>query len=639
MLFRGISPGLRGRDTIGGFAITTTDRQLSAVLSEFARTMVTDFPIQGILERLVQRIVEILPVTAAGVTLITPNTSPRYVAASDESALRYEQLQTELGEGPCLVAYWTGKAVAVADLRVDSRFSVFGPRASDAGLVAVFTFPLHQGDKQLGALDLYRDTPGLLDDEDMVTAQTLADVTAAYLVNAQARADLQDASDRSHESSMHDALTGLPNRVLLIERLKHSLMRGRRSGKASAILFADLDRFKAVNDTHGHSVGDKLLVAVAERIAGLLRSGDTLARMSGDEFVMLCEDLDERAEAGLIATRVVDALSAPFELSGIVVEISVSVGIAFTGMDEQIPEQLLQDADVAMYQAKRKGGHDHQVLDPREQQVVQRRASLQLDLHGALGREQLRAEYQPIVRTEDGRIVSVEALLHWDHAIRGPIPPMTVIPLAEQSGLIFEIGKWVLQQACTDRGRWISEAGYDDIGIAVNVSAHQLMGPDFVAMVRGVLASTHTGPELLTLEITESIFIQDAERAFIVLNDLKQLGVMIALDDFGTGYSSLSYLQRFPVDVVKIDQGFIADLVRDRMSNTIVAAVIALAHNLGMGVVAEGVETAAQHDQVAALGGEFCQGFYFARPMSSAVFSTLIDQTTSNVKLRLPVIT
>lgn len=617
----------------------TTERQLSAVLSEFARTMVTDFPIQGILERLVQRIVEILPVTAAGVTLITPNTSPRYVAASDESALRYERLQTELGEGPCLVAYQSGQAVAVADLRIDGRFRVFGPRATEAGLVAVFTFPLHQGEKRLGALDLYRDTPGLLDDECMVTAQTLADVTSAYLVNAQARADLQDSSDRSHESSLHDALTGLPNRVLLVERLRHSLMRGSRTGKAVAILFADLDRFKLVNDTHGHPVGDELLVAVAKRLIGLLRPGDTLARLSGDEFVMLCEDLEEEAEADLIASRVVDSLSAPFELSGIVVEISASVGIAFTGMGEQIPEQLLQEADIAMYQSKRKGGHGHQVLDLREQRLAQRQVSLQFDLRGAIRRGELRTEYQPIVRTEDGRIVSVEALLRWDHAIRGLIPPTVIIPLAEQSGLISEIGEWVLHQACTDRHGWTSETGYDDIGIAVNVSAQQLMRPDFLTTVEGALADTHTRPELLTLEITENVFVQDSERALIVLNDLKQLGVMLALDDFGTGYSSLSYLQRFPVDIVKIDQEFIAGLVRDKTSKIIVAAVIALAHNLGMGVVAEGVESATQRDEVAVLGGEFCQGFHFARPMSTATFATLTNQATATNNLRLPVST
>lgn len=239
------------------------EKQLSSVLSEFARTLVTDFPIQAILDHLVQRIVDVLPITAAGVTLISPGTDPRYVAASDDSALRFEELQTELGEGPCVAAYHTGEAVVVPDLRDDPRFPNFAPRALEAGLVAVFTFPLRDGDAQLGALDLYRDTPGPLDAAAMAAAQTLADVAAAYLLNAQARVDLRDSSDRSLEMALHDALTGLPNRMLFIERLDHAVRRGRRSGKRAAVLFADLDRFKLVNDLYGHSVGDELLIGVA----------------------------------------------------------------------------------------------------------------------------------------------------------------------------------------------------------------------------------------------------------------------------------------------------------------------------------------------------------------------------------------
>jgi diguanylate cyclase (GGDEF)-like protein len=334
-----------------------TEHQLSEVLSEFARTMVTDFPIQSILDHLVRRIVEILPVTGAGVTLISPTTSPRYIAASDSAALRYEKLQTELSEGPCLVAYDTGEAVAVPDLREDDRFERFTPRALGAGLMAVFTFPLRQGDSRLGALDLYRDTPGPLDLDDLASAQTLADVTAAYLVNAQARADLETSSAQSHQDSLHDALTGLPNRVLLLEHFGHALKRNRRSGKTVAVLYVDLDEFKAVNDAHGHSTGDQVLIAVAQRMADLLRAGDTLARMSGDEFVILCEDLDEEQAAQDIASRVVHALSEVFNVADVEVHISASVGVAFGGsqaipLSEPFAEMVLQLADEAMYQAK-----------------------------------------------------------------------------------------------------------------------------------------------------------------------------------------------------------------------------------------------------------------------------------------------
>jgi diguanylate cyclase (GGDEF)-like protein len=613
-----------------------SEEQLSNVLSEFARTLVTDFPIQAILDHLVRRIVDVLPITAAGVTLISPDADPRYVAASDDSALRYEELQTELGEGPCLAAYHTGEAVSVADLRSDTQFPNFAPRALEAGLEAVFTFPLRNGEAQLGALDLYRDSPGPLSAAAMVAAQTLADVAAAYLLNAQARADLRESSDRSLEMALHDALTGLPNRTLLLERLDHAVRRGRRSGKMAAVLFADLDRFKLVNDLHGHAVGDELLVAVAQRLTLALRPGDTLARMSGDEFVILCEDLDDPAEVDAIAARVVAAVSAPFVLSTVQVEVTASVGIAFSGRGDELSEQLLRDADTAMYQAKRGGGARHQIVDLREQDRTSRRASLEHDLRGALARGELRAVYQPIIATGDGRVTGAEALLRWDHPSRGSVAPTLFIPLAEQSDLITGIGRWVLDRACRDRFCRPDASGTDDLNMSVNVSANQLMAPDFTATVAAVLSGADTDPTMVTLEMTESVFVQDTERALVVLGELKDLGVTLALDDFGTGYSSLTYLKRFPIDIVKIDQDFVADLERDEASYSIVSTVVELAHLLGMTVVAEGVETTGQHEQLVALGCDYCQGFYFARPMSADDLHTLIQLPESSGTLHPP---
>ncbi|MDQ6724624.1 MAG: EAL domain-containing protein [Actinomycetota bacterium] len=611
-----------------------SEQRLSDVLSEFARTMVTDFPIQGILDQLVRRIVDILPITAAGVTLISPGSDPRYVAASDESALRFEQLQTELGEGPCLAAYQLGQAVSVPDLRTEGRFPVFTPRALAAGLVAVFTFPLRNANDQLGALDLYRDTPGPLDAEAMTAAQTLADVAAAYLLNAQARAALQDSSDRSRESALHDALTGLPNRTLLLDRLDQALLRGRRSGTIAAVLFADLDQFKLVNDTFGHKLGDDLLVAVAQRLTDLLRPGDTLARLSGDEFVILCEDLAVTSEVESIAARVGTALAEPFMLSIGEVETTASIGIAFSGPADHVPEELLHKADMAMYQAKRKGGARHQVIDRGEQRRLDERVSLHRDLRRACARGELRLEYQPIVTTTDGRIVGVEALVRWAHPSRGLISPAALIPLAEQSGLITEIGRWVLEQACGRAGHGRHKV--DDLATAVNVSPHQLMSPDFTATVEDVLRRTRTQPGMLTLEVTESVFVQDSERALVVLDGLKRLGVVLALDDFGTGYSSLSYLKRFPVDVVKIDKGFVADMGHDPASHAIVAAVVDLAHVLGLTVVAEGVETVGQHAEVAALGCELAQGYYFGRPMSADALEVLMSDGPAGRRPTLP---
>lgn len=335
-------------------------QQLADVLSDFASTMLTNFPIQSILDRLVERIVRILPISSAGVTLIAPGADPRYIAASDDAALRYEQLQSELDEGPCVLAYQSGQAVTVPDLRAEERFPRFIPRAIDEGLAAVFTFPLRHGDSRLGALDLYRQEPGQLSEKCLSTAQTLADVVSAYMLNAQTREDLQDSSDRAREAALHDGLTGLPNRALMLERMEHALVRNRRSGKATVVLFVDLDHFKAVNDTHGHRIGDELLIAVARRLASALRAADTVARWSGDEFVVMCEDLDGSAGASAIGRRLVAALTPPFRLSNTAdpITVTASIGIAVTDRSRADlgPKQLIHEADTAMYTAKRAGG-------------------------------------------------------------------------------------------------------------------------------------------------------------------------------------------------------------------------------------------------------------------------------------------
>ncbi len=319
-------------------------------------------------------------------------------------------------------------------------------------------------------------------------------------------------------------------------------------------------------------------------------------------------------------------MAAPFLLSGVEVEVGVSVGLTCSGPDGQLSELLLEDADTAMYQAKRKGGRRHQIVDAHELGQTAQRTRLLRDLRGALGRGELRAEYQPIVGTADGRIVGAEALLRWDHPSRGVIGPAVLVPLAEQSGLINEIGLWVLERACADLGGWRSHGHGVDLTASVNVSVTQLMSPGFAATVATSLAAAGTDPASVILEVTESVFIQDSERALAVLGELKQIGLRIALDDFGTGYSALGYLKRFPIDIVKIDQGFVADLASDRVSLTIVRVLVELAHLLDMTVVAEGVETSEQHDQLASMGCDRCQGFHFAQPMSARELSGLLRQ-------------
>lgn len=609
-------------------------RQLSDLLSEFARTLVTDFPIQSILDHLVVRIAELLPIDSAGVTLISDALDPRHIAASDDSALRYVRLQTEMGEGPCLTAYRTANAVVVPDLLDDYQFPNFSARALDAGLRAVFSFPLHNDDKRLGALDLYRNSPGPMDGEAMYAAQTLADVTSAYLLNAQARTDLEASSEKARHSSLHDPLTGLPNRLLFVQRLDHAMLRCRRSEKMLAVFFADLDQFKQVNDVFGHHVGDELLVAVADRLTGLLRPGDTLARLSGDEFVILCEDLDEAAQVDPLASRIGDALAEPFVVEGHQLHVTASVGIAFAGLADDVPETVLQQADAAMYQAKRGGGARHAIVDLRDQRNTNHLARLNRDLRGALRRDELRVHYQPIVRTESGRVVGAEALLRWIHPAHGTVMPDTAIPLAGQSGLITEIGYWVMTQACLDRRQWQDHDG--DMGVSINVSAAQLMAHDFTESVLSVLSDTDTDPRLVTIEVTESTVMADKDRALAVLSALKSHGVVLALDDFGTGHSSLGYMKQFPVDILKMDRVFVADISTNPTSRIILGAVVGLAHSLGMAVTAEGVESPRQHEEVAALDCDFSQGFYFSAPKPAGQFARLLADNSKLPPLASP---
>jgi diguanylate cyclase (GGDEF)-like protein len=604
------------------------EEPLSAVLTEFARTMATDFPIQAILDRLVERIVQILPVSAAGVTLISSGHAPHYIAASDESALRFEQLQSEIGQGPCLAAYESGMAVAISDLTLDDRFPRFAPAAVAAGLVAVFAFPLRHSGGRLGALDLYRSTPGPLEAKDMAAAQTLADVAAAYLVNAQGRDDARLKSDSFRHSASHDPLTGLPNRALLLQRLEHAALRGRRSHSHAAVLFVDVDRFKVVNDTHGHQVGDELLVAIARRLSALVRPGDTLARFSGDEFVFLCEDMASAADIELLADRVDTAFIDPFLLGDVELALTASVGMAFAGPGEEISVRLIANADIAMYQTKRKGGASHQVIDLREASETLNRNSLERDLRSAFAQDNLTVAYQPIVRSADSVVTGVEALLRWEHPERGAVSALAMVEAAEQSGLIVKVGAWVLERACRDRGRWA--AAYPDLplDVAVNVSARQLMRQEFGATVASVLARTGMRPTALILEVTENLLVEDSDRAIATLTELKQLGVRIALDDFGTGFSSLSYLRRLPIDIVKIDQSFISDMTPP-FGSTITAAVTNLAHILGLSVTAEGIETETQRDAIQSIGCESAQGYFYARPMSAAAIAEELGSVAS----------
>ncbi len=412
--------------------------------------------------------------------------------------------------------------------------------------------------------------------------------------------------------ALHDALTDLPNRNLFLDHLRAALRRSRRRGSPTAVLFVDLDRFKLVNDSLGHVAGDRVLVEVARRIEGAVRAGDTVARLGGDEFTVLCEDISE-PDSILMAERISTALQQPFDFDGQPVFLDASVGIAFAGRDGVDPETLLRDADAAMYRVKR-GGGAYAVFDTRMRSGAGDRLRTESALRGAPERGELRVVYQPQVDLRTGACVGAEALVRW---ARGPelVGPAQFIPLAEETGLILPIGALVLREACQQAARWQgSRSNGEPVCVSVNLSAAQLAHPGVVDTVEQALVETGADPAALCLEITESLLMSDADAAVAVLTALNDLGVRVAIDDFGKGYSSLSYLRRFPVSLLKVDGSFVTRLGDDASDVALVSAVTGMGHALGLTVVAEWVETAAQVAELRGVGCDVAQGYYFGRP-------------------------
>jgi diguanylate cyclase (GGDEF)-like protein len=422
----------------------------------------------------------------------------------------------------------------------------------------------------------------------------------------------RDIKERAHEA-LHDALTGLPNRVLFLDRLDHALRRASRSGEGVAVLFLDVDHFKLVNDTAGHAVGDEMLKTVAERLCSAVRTSDTVARFAGDEFTILCEGIEDERAAAVVADRLLEKLAPPMALPGLDLHLSASIGIALaTGSDAIGADELLRNADTAMYQAKVQGRAGHEVFDEVMRERAVSRLATEDALRRALDEGQLALEYQPQVSLHDGELFAAEALLRWNHPERGVVPPMEFLPVAEESGLIVPIGRWVLEAACRQGRQWQDELGDRSPGVAVNLSPRQLSRSDVVADVATILRTTGLRPDKLCLEVTESILVEDADAARVTLVALKTLGVSIAMDDFGTGYSSLSHLRNLPVDIVKIDRSFVAGLGQNTGDAALVGAVLAMAQALGVITVAEGVETAEQAAFLRERGCDVGQGYLFA---------------------------
>jgi len=445
---------------------------------------------------------------------------------------------------------------------------------------------------------------------------------------------LRDLSDQKRVEAqlahqvLHDALTGLPNRVMLTDRLEQALARVRRGDRMFGVLFVDLDRFKAVNDTLGHTVGDQLLVEAAARIQAAVRETDTVARLGGDEFVVLCEDIDGVHHAIELAERVRARLENSFRLGDDDPRVSASIGIALCSDGSETADGILANADIAMYRAKDNGRNRYELFDEAMQQWVTSQIALETDLRQAVTRQELNLVFQPVVEADTGIIMGFEALVRWERPGFGLVMPDRFIPLAEESGLIIDVGAWVLEHACRTAAEWARRWPDKPLGVAVNVSSRQLLSGEIVEVVTAALARSGLTPSRLTLELTESTLIDDAGTAESLLRELRALGVNLALDDFGTGYSSLTYLRAFPINILKIDKSFVRAIGTEREDTAIVAAVLALARNLGLLVVAEGIE---RHEQLAVLhqlGCPFMQGYLFSKPRSAHDIAELVEGPT-----------
>ena len=426
----------------------------------------------------------------------------------------------------------------------------------------------------------------------------------------------KQAEERLRFLSTHDILTQLPNRALFLDRLAQNLAKSRRVGGVVGVLYIDLDRFKTINDTSGHAVGDLMLTAVSKRLSACVREGDTVARVGGDEFVLILADLAQAQDIVRIAQTVLDAFSHPFSLGGHELFSTASVGIALFPEDGDCPEALLESADTAMYRAKERGRNNYQYYSPTMHTTALMRLSMETGLRSAIGQNELTLHYQLLVDISSLQVHSIEALLRWRRNGEEYVSPTCFIPLAEETGLMLPIGEWVLRTACAQNRAW-RDLGLPPVRIAVNLSPIQIQQKDFVQMVRTALDVNGLPPDALELEITEGVMMQDVERAIPVLQSLHEMGIRISVDDFGTGYSSLNYLRRFAIDTLKIDRSFVNDITSDPDDAAIVRAIVTLAHSLDLTVVAEGVETTAQLRHLRSLGCNLIQGYLLSKPVSA----------------------
>jgi diguanylate cyclase (GGDEF)-like protein len=584
--------------------------------SEIQRAISRRAPLQAVLDEIIAAAAELLAVEVAALRMVDEQAPDEIVAVATRGIRPEFGAAIErgrVGEGVGGLAISEQRLVVLHDY-ASSEHAV--PAFAADGLQAAMAAPVHERGTVVGSLTVATYEPGrTFSEHQQATLLSFAQHASLALMDA------KTVGTMMHQA-IHDSLTSLPNRDLLVDRLEHALARGERTGTESAVLFLDLDGFKTVNDSLGHAAGDELLIAVADRLRSCVRTVDTAARLGGDEFAILVEDVVERGDAARLAERIMTALRRPFPIASREVFIGASIGIA---MAARPGEDLLRNADLAMYRAKAAGKNRYEFFEQGMRAVVLRRLELEADLRRAVDQEEFVLHYQPIIELATGQIAAVEALVRWQHPSGRLVPPMEFIPVAEETGAIVAIGSWVIRDACRQAAAW--QAGRaQPLIVSVNLSARQLLERNVADDVAAALRESDLGPRRLAVELTETVLMQNRVLAVERLGALKELGVRVAIDDFGTGYSSLGYLQELPLDALKIPKPFIDNVGSGAEPWTLAGAIVDIGSRFGLLVVAEGIERPEQMASLRQLGCQLGQGYLFSRPLPAEELEPLLGR-------------
>ncbi len=597
---------------------------LYAALSRTSAAIIRHTKPQDLFQQICQIVAELEQVVLVSINFVDPASGWLESAAHASATLDHPSpptlpllsidLSLPEGWGPCGIGFRMGHPVVSNDFLGDINNQPWYEWAQESGIGAAAAFPLRRNNTVVGCLSTYAAERDFFEEDITNLLTSLAGEISFALDLFEREAQRQVAAQHIRHLATHDPLTGLPNRTLLLDRLTQAIHSARRKQRCVGILFLDLDHFKTVNDSLGHDVGDRLLRAVTDRLRQSIRQEDTLARQGGDEFILVLPDIAEPAAAGRVAEHLLKTLRAPIHLDDHVIHVNASIGISVYPMDSQDPMTLVRFADSAMYHAKVAGRADYVFFTSELNVRVSELFVLSNELRQALEREEFVLHYQPQIEIATGQIMGLEALIRWQHPLRGLVSPIKFIPVAEETGLIGAIGEWTLQTACAQSRCW-QDAGLPPVPIAVNLSAQQWLQPHIEQQVITTLENSRLAPHLLELEITESLLMRDTDKMVPIMRRLRERGVQFAVDDFGIGYSSLSYLKRFPVNRLKIDQSFVRDIPADPDDAAIATAIIQMGKSLRLTVIAEGVETIDQFGFLREQGCDAAQGYYFSRPL------------------------